>query len=177
MKEQKTMCLLGHKLQELGYGENTLHCDELKEQIKLLFISFIEQHAVFHFISGMEPGTEQFAAQIVLDLKAIYPQITLECVLPCETQAENWAEWERDNYFRIIAQCDKETLLQRHASGGLRHKWDIYMAEHSDYILAIWNGQLGSVSAAVACAQARKKPVIRLDPASLKISEAVYAAV
>lgn len=177
MKKQKTMCFLGHGLQELGYGENTLHCDALKEQIKMFVISFIEQHAVFHFISGMEPGAEQFAAQIILDLKALYPQVTLECVLPCETQAENWNEWERDNYYRIVSECDTETMLERHASKENRKKRDAYIVDHSDYILAVWNGQPGSIARAAAYARAKQKPVLRLDPESLQISEAAYAVV
>lgn len=177
MKKQKTMCFLGHELQELGYGENTLQCDELKEQIKMSIVSFVEQHAVFHFISGMEPGAEQFAAQIILDLKAVYPQVTLECVLPCETQAENWNEWERDIYFRIVSECDTETMLERHASKGNRKKRDAYIVDRSDYILAVWNGNPGNIADAVAYAQAKQKPVLRLDPESLQVTEDAYAVV
>lgn len=45
-----------------------------------------------HFISGMALGADICAALAVLELRVKYPEITLECALPCETQAEKWSE-------------------------------------------------------------------------------------
>lgn len=177
MQKQRTVCFLGHKPQDLGYSENTLQCDALKEQLQALLVFLIEQQGVCHFITGMEPGVEQFAAQIVLDLKPRYAQLTLECVLPFETQAEHWEEWERDIYFRIVSACDTETMLQKHESRECRQRKNVYMIEHADVVLAVWNGQPGTIGAAVAYAEEKQKSVVRMDPTTLEVSEVEYAVV
>ena len=57
---------------------------------------------VTHFISGMAMGVDIFAAEAVLKLKEKYPQIKLECAIPCETQANKWSEGWRNRYFDTI---------------------------------------------------------------------------
>ena len=49
----------------------------------------IEEHSVNHFISGMAIGVDMYAAEIVLDLKAKYPQITLEAAVPANHRRIN----------------------------------------------------------------------------------------
>lgn len=41
-------------------------------------------------------------ANIVLKLKYSYPMITLECAIPCETQAVKWNERDRDIYYDLL---------------------------------------------------------------------------
>ena len=62
-------------------------------------------------------GVDIFAAEAVLKLKEKNPQITLECAIPCETQAAKWSENWRERYYGIIARSDRETMLQTHYTG------------------------------------------------------------
>ena len=50
----------------------------------MLIVRMIEEEGVTHFISGMAQGVDLYAAEIVLELKEQYPQITLECAIPYE---------------------------------------------------------------------------------------------
>ena len=104
----------GHRPQSLpfGFNETDSRCIALKRALHDQIINLIETNGVTHFISGMAIGVDMFAAEIVLGLKAIYPNITLECAFPCETQAAKWSENLRDRYFDIASKCDKETLIQ-----------------------------------------------------------------
>lgn len=83
----KTCCFTGRRPQKLGYGEIGTQCDELKGRLEELIKNLIEKEIVTHFISGVALGVDTYAANIVLNLKAHYPDITLKCANPCETQA------------------------------------------------------------------------------------------
>ena len=88
MKE-KTCAFTGHRPQKLPFGFNEAdeRCTALKKLLRTKIIEYIETEHVTHFISGMALGTDMYAAEIVLGLKAAYPGITLTCALPCESQA------------------------------------------------------------------------------------------
>ena len=83
----KTCAFTGHRPKGLGYPESDGRCTALKEKLRSLIIRMIEEEGVTHFISGMAQGVDMYAAEIVLELKKQYPQITLECAIPYERQA------------------------------------------------------------------------------------------
>ena len=87
----KTCAFTGHRPQHLPFGmnENDDRCVKLKEALKEQIINLIEAEDVTHFITGMALGVDLYAAEIVLDLKACYPNITLESAIPCETQVSS----------------------------------------------------------------------------------------
>ena len=80
MKE-KTCAFTGHRPQKLPFGFNEAdeRCTALKKLLRTKIIEYIETEHVTHFISGMALGTDMYAAEIVLGLKAAYPGITLTC--------------------------------------------------------------------------------------------------
>ena len=139
----KTCAFTGHRPQHLPFGmnENDERCVKLKEELKEQIINLIEAEDVTHFITGMALGVDLYAAEIVLDLKARYPSITLESAIPCETQAVKWSMAQRERYYDIAAQCDKETMLQSHYSPDCMDKRNRYMVDHADFIIAVWDGR------------------------------------
>ena len=80
----ETCAFTGHRPKGLGYPESDERCAALKEKLRSLIIRMIEEKGVTHFISGMAQGVDMYAAEIVLELKEKYPQITLECAIPYE---------------------------------------------------------------------------------------------
>ena len=94
----KTCAFTGHRPKGLGYSESDERC------IHLLIVRMIEEEGVTHFISGMAQGVDLYAAEIVLELKEQYPQITLECAIPYERQAVRWPAALRERYFSIAEQ-------------------------------------------------------------------------
>ena len=140
----KKCAFTGHRPQSLPFGFNEAdeRCIALKQKLRDEIIRQIEENGVTHFITGMAIGVDMFAAEIVLGLKSAYNGITLECAIPCETQAEKWSEALRDRYFDIASKCDKETLLQQRYTPDCMHKRNRYMVDQADYIIAVWNGKL-----------------------------------
>lgn len=168
----KTCAFTGHRPQHLPFGmnENDERCVKLKEELKEQIINLIEAENVTHFITGMALGVDLYAAEIVLDLKARYPSITLESAIPCETQAVKWSMAQRERYYDIAAQCNKETMLQCHYSPDCMDKRNRYMVDHADYILAVWNGCPSGTGNTVRYAHKKGKSIIVINPDSLDVT-------
>lgn len=81
-------------------------------------------------------------AETVLDFKAQYGfPILLECAIPCPNQTLKWASTEIDRYNRILGNADKITLVNDHYFSACMLVRNRYMVDHSDTVLAIWNGE------------------------------------
>lgn len=168
----KTCTFTGHRPQHLPFGmnEDDERCTDLKETLKEQIINLIEAEDVTHFITGMALGVDLYAAEIVLDLKACYPNITLESAIPCETQAVKWSMAQRERYYDIAAQCDKETMLQSHYSPDCMDKRNRYMVDHADFIIAVWDGRPSGTGKTVTYAGDRnEKSIIVIDPVTLAV--------
>lgn len=131
--------------------------------IEGLIIYTNEENAI-HFISGMAMGIDMICAETVLLLKDKYPEITLECAIPCETQAAKWSERYRDRYFYIVECCDKETMLETHYSSGCMQRRNKYMVDRADFVLAVWNGKPSGTQNTIKYAQITKKKIIYINP-------------
>ena len=155
MDTKITCCFTGHRPNSLpfGYDEQNPQCIRMRFLIWNLLNKLITEKGVTHFISGMALGIDQICAEVVLELKARHPEITLECAFPCETQAVRWSESQRERYYRIAEQCDKETMLQHH---------------YDKDIIAVWNGKPSGTGNTVRYAQEQEKTVIVIDPQTLE---------
>lgn len=66
--------------------------------------------------------------------------ITLECAIPCENQTYRWKDSSVADYNSILAKADKVTLVSKTYNPGVMQKRNEYMVDHSDCIIAVWNG-------------------------------------
>ena len=166
MNKQKVCCFTGHRSQKLPFrfNEQDERCIKLKEALKEEIEQIIEENGVTDFISGMAIGTDIFAAEIVLGMKKRYPQLWLECAIPCENQAAKWREADRDRYFDIISRCDKETLLQTRYTPNCMQNRNKYMVDKSDYVIAVWDGTPSGTGNTVRYAEKCNKKVIIINP-------------
>ncbi len=110
---------------------------KLKERLKKEIEKQLIKNKISHFISGMELGIDMLLAEIIIELKAIYPYITWEVTIPYEEQASNWNESDRDKYFDLIKQCDKETLISTQYTEDCISKKIQYMIKNSDIIFNV----------------------------------------
>ena len=154
-------------------GHRNLHSTSVSpSRLKQAFYDESEQlirAGAKHFISGMALGADICAALAVLEQRAKYPEITLECALPCETQAEKWSERTRDLYFSIIECCDKETLVSKRYSSDCMKKRNRYMVDRSDCVLAFWNGSRSGTGSTVAYALKTGRTVYCFDVHDLSV--------
>lgn len=167
----KTCTFTGHRPQNLqfGFDEADPRCTRLKQKMHEEIAALIEQDGIGHFISGMAPGVDMYAAEIILDLKHSHPDITLESAIPYETQPEAWPEDLRDRYFDIAAHCDKESMLQTRYTKDCIDRLGRYMVNRSDLLVAVWDGTPSCTARTVGYARSQNKPVIAIHPGTLRM--------
>lgn len=162
----------GHRPKGLpfGYNERDSRCKKLKKALKKLILNKIQEKNTTAFLSGMALGTDMFAAEIVLELKRKFRNITLTAVLPCRSQAAKWNKEATARYNLILAKCDKVIILQDEYTPSCMNKRNLYMVEHSDCVIAVWSGTEGGTANTIRFAIDRHLPVTVLDPTTLRIS-------
>jgi uncharacterized phage-like protein YoqJ len=113
-------------------------------------------------------GFEQYAAEMVLELKDEYSLITLEAVLPYENFPIEWNETQRDKYYSIMQKIDKEILIQYHHTKECMRKRNMYMINKSNYIILLCNNTR-EIYNLTLYARSNKKNVFIMEPDTLNI--------
>ncbi|MBO5852369.1 MAG: DUF1273 family protein [Clostridia bacterium] len=87
--------------------EASLESDALYEKLRIALLNLSREETLW-LITPLNRGLETMAATLALK---IGEKVKLECAIPFEEQAKDWAESERDRYFDIIEKCDKENII------------------------------------------------------------------
>lgn len=172
-KIETTCCFTGHRPQGLPFQTDESHpdCVKLKALLRQEIVRLITEECVTHFITGMALGVDLMAAEIVLELKREYPQITLESAIPCEEQAIKWTVEQRERYYNIAEKCDKETMLQLAYTRDCMKKRNRYMVDNSAFVLAVWDGTFRSgTGQTVRYARELCKKVTVINPKTLALT-------
>ncbi len=161
----KACAILGFSVRKAAEcQESNISYSALKKLLFFQLEHLIEQEFVTHFLCGLSVGAEMLASELILELKENHPYVTLESIIPYETQASRWSEPLRDKYFNIAARCDKETLLQKHYSPDCLYKQALYMIDKSDIIISAWSHPTKQMARAISHAHEIGKRVIELVP-------------
>ncbi|HAQ39770.1 MAG TPA: DUF1273 domain-containing protein [Clostridiales bacterium] len=144
------------------FEEKTPHFNDIKSKVQESAVYLIEKLSVKNFVSGMDIGFEQFAAETILELKERYPQITLEGVLPHEMHSINWSTDQRKKYYSIMEKSDREVLLQYHYTDDCMRKRNLYMINKSKHIIFFKDGT-GSIDSLILFTKAKGRNVIVID--------------
>lgn len=159
-------CFTGHRPQKFpwGFNENDERCKEMKRQT---FIKIEEAiHNGYHtFLCGMALGFDIICAEIILDLKKVYPHIKLIGSLPCKTQSDNWPIAQKKRYNNILKQIDgirciydtyigKECMLERNR----------YMINNSSLVIALFDGKPGGTKQTIEYAKSQGLKIEIIKP-------------
>ena len=168
----KTCAFTGHRPQNLPwqFNEADTNCLKLK-QILNQQISQLAKNGFTDYLSGMALGSDTWAAEAVLNLRKKNPALKLHCILPCKTQAEKWPVSEQERYQKILAQADSIFFTSRNYHPNCMLERNRFMVEKARLLLAVYNGQPHSgTAAAVRHAQRLSCDIIIINPISLQIS-------
>lgn len=162
----KTACFTGHRPQSITYlwDEDSVQSLNLRKRIRSAVIYLIETYDVRHFISGMAIGVDMIAAEVILEVKNQYSDITLECAIPCEVQPLKWSDKYKSRYYRILELADTKTVMQTSYTADCMHKRNCYMVDKSDFVIAVWNGSPSGTGKTVLYAKERNKRIIKINP-------------
>lgn len=103
----KTCCFTGHRIMKIT--------PELVQGLRDAIIEVIGK-GVTEFYNGGAIGFDMFAAETVIDLKAVYPDIKLHLLLPCPTQEQikGWNMSQIARYEKILKAADSVTVVSDH---------------------------------------------------------------
>ena len=163
---EATCAFTGHRPKSFPwkYDETAPGCVLLKETLAAQ-IKALSDRGVTDFLSGMAQGTDLWAAQAVLVLRKEYPALKLHCILPCEGQESVWSFPAQDIYHFILAQANSVVYVSRAYHKGCMLERNRYLVDHSDILLAVYNGERrGGTAATVRYAQKMGKEVYLIDP-------------
>jgi uncharacterized phage-like protein YoqJ len=120
-------------------------------------------------ICGMALGVDQWAAQICCDLG-----IPWVAAVPFHNFAESspWPYHAKAAYARLIQEASEVVTVTdtRHYEPRLLQARNEWMVNHSDHLVAVWNGSPGGTRNCINYATTRRKPWTRLD-----IPDAIWA--
>lgn len=164
--DEKACAFTGYRPQKLSFGNDETHedCLRLKSILKNEICALVE-NGYNSFLSGMALGIDIICAELVLEIKREAPDIKLVAVIPCLLQERQWGEQEQRRYRSLLARADEKIFVtQTEFTKGCMQKRNRYLAQNSDKLLAVWDGQSGGTMQTIQFAQRCGKPVTVIDP-------------
>jgi len=169
------VCATGHRPKVFGtYDEN----DKVIVGIKKAINNFMGEREISKFISGMAIGIDMWSAEIALELG-----IPLVAAVPFRGQEKIWIDSVKKRYDNIVKKAseiyvidvsadksinyeefmkldlNKDTYFTVSAKFNKRNEW---MVNHSDMVMAVWNGEKGGTGHCIKYAKAKKVKTINL---------------
>ena len=127
-KKQMTCCFTGHRKLPPE------HYDKIKALTRSEVVKLIDA-GVRYFGTGGALGFDTLAAQIILELKHIYPEIKLILVLPCYNQTKLWKTPDVEIYEYIKSKCDKFVYTSKEYDSHCMFKRNKHLIDNSDYCI------------------------------------------
>lgn len=138
-QKMKTCCFTGHRKIPPEKSK------EISRRLKETLVQLIEDGYMF-FETGGALGFDTLAAQTILDLRQLYPQMKLILVLPCETQTRGWKEKDIEIYEDIKRQADKVIYTSEKYIRGCMHKRNRHLVDNSSACIAYLTESAGGTA-------------------------------
>ncbi len=155
----------GYRFLKLPYKREETHpdCIALKETLRNE-IGDMLTHGVRHFICGGALGVDTFAAEIVLSFLPVYPDLCLEIAVPYLGQEQRWRVEDQLRYRQILESSQRITYVQIAKSSRAMYRRNQYIVDHSDRIIAVYDGKSGGTRNTIVYAKKKQKPLLVFSP-------------
>ncbi|KGO31850.1 DUF1273 domain-containing protein [Oenococcus alcoholitolerans] len=144
---QKRLWITGYRAFELNiFSEKDPKIQVIKRALRDKIIEKIENEQSedsFWVISGGQMGVEQFAAEIVYDLKKDFPQLKNAIMLPFTDFSSRWNQQHQEALEFLIQRADfSDHVFNKKYSSPLQlRQYQRFMFEHTDQALLIYDPQ------------------------------------
>ncbi|MBQ8254456.1 MAG: DUF1273 family protein [Clostridia bacterium] len=129
----------------------------VSEQIKKLYV-----RGVRNYFAGGAIGFDLAAAVTVLNMKRVYPDITLNLALPCPEYQSKWTRAEIELFNRVRSRADSEVYVSESYHRGCMQMRNKYMVDKSVFCIAYLREKRGGTYNTVAYALKKGIEVINL---------------
>jgi len=141
-----TVCFTGHRKMSGEYYNHmnpTAEWMMLKNYLYKIVLSFVEDHNVTHFISGLAIGVDTVGAETVNHCRATTnTPIKLTGAMPFPAQASSWPAPSRNHWQDLLLMCDESIAVSDNpyhpSKMQTRNEW---MVDNSNYTIAVWDGR------------------------------------
>lgn len=134
---------------------------KIAKRLEKAVIEAIEQ-GYHYFGCGGALGLDTLAAQTVLRLREVYPEIRLILVLPCRDQTRGWKQADVAEYNRIMKAADKVTYTSEQYYSGCMHKRNRHLVDYSSLCICYLTEQSGGTAYTVNYAQSQGLKIINV---------------
>lgn len=147
MNPETTCCFTGPRPQRLPMNGNEYSPEiaALKTNLRAAICEAYDDGFRF-FISGMAEGFDLFAAETVLEMKAIREDIALIAALPYSGAPEHHSSAIRERIFSVLSDADAVVSLSEDYVPGCEHLRNRYMVDNSTRIIGYYNGLSGGTA-------------------------------
>ena len=159
-------CFTGHSIHKLKTDEKTVK-EQLEKQIRISI-----ENGVRTFITGMATGVDIYAGEVVAEIKKSDPSIRLIAAIPWKGQTMKWSDEWKERHAALLTQCDDVVIVNEGYKGYHRcfyHVRDRWMVDHSDMVIAYYNGTAGGTQYTMEYAREKGKELIVID--EMKLAE------
>ncbi|MBE6582658.1 MAG: DUF1273 domain-containing protein [Ruminococcaceae bacterium] len=150
-------------------GHRAMTDEELKssallvsEQIKTLYAKGIR-----NYYAGGAIGFDLAAAVTVLNMKRVYPDITLNLALPCPEYQSKWTRSQVELFDRVRTRADNEVYVSESYHRGCMQVRNKYMVDKSAVCIAYLREKTGGTYNTVTYALKKGRQVINLTDVPL----------
>lgn len=117
------------------------------------------ENGVDTFYCGMARGFDMIAAEEVLKLKEIHPQIKLVACVSCPEQDKYFSAEEKRRYIEIIDSSDDLKVVSWRYFKGAMLKRNDYMVDKCGYLIAYMRRESGGTAYTVRYARKKKRKI------------------
>ncbi len=155
MDKSKTCCFSGHRIIPYNIIEN------LKSSLSEAIEDLVSE-GYTNFLTGGALGFDTLAAEAVLTLKEIYPEIRLKLILPCLSQAEKWNYRDKMKYEEIRKNADEIMYTSMAYYKGCMHTRNRYLVDNSSVCICYLTENKGGTAFTVNYAKEKGLEIINL---------------
>jgi len=152
----KCCCFTGHRPDKMKQGES-----DIKPPLEKAIDKAIDDGYLL-FITGMAMGTDIWAAEIVLNKKKANPDIQLICALPHPNFESRRSFAERIRYNNILQKANAVKLINENYFIGCYQVRNEWMVDHSNLVIAVYNGQKSGTKNTIDYAETKNICVINV---------------
>lgn len=144
-----------------GHRDLPGDCDTLQAALRR-HITALAADGFTDFLSGGAMGFDLLAAEAVLDLRPILPDIRLLMVLPCDNQDRAYPQEDKLRYRAALAEADLVRYTAHTYYKGCMLARDRVLAEAADYCLCWLTRSTGGTAYTVRQCALRDVPICNL---------------
>lgn len=152
MTKKETISITGHRPEKLINSES-----EIKKRIRAVLLDKIKAGKT-NIMTGLSRGVELYSGEVVLEIKKVYPEVSLTVVLPYDNYEKNWNTEIKIRYQNVIKEADEIICIKDKYSREALVKRNEYLIDNACELIAVYNGEKGNTKDMLSYAKKQNVP-------------------